>query len=232
MKIEIWSDVVCPWCYVGKRRLESALEVFDEDVEIEWRSFELDPGAPKSIDGPLDEMLSRKYRLGISRARAMMENMRQMAESEGLQLRFEDAKSGNTLDAHRLIHFAKAKGRGAEMKERLLRAYFTDGLPISDPNTLADLAADVGLDRDAAAEALAAGDFEANVRADEAEARQIGITGVPFFLIDGKFGVSGAQTPDTLLHVLNRAREERATNAPAAAVCDDESCEVPADTSR
>lgn len=220
MKIEIWSDIVCPWCYVGKRRLETALESFDGDVEIEWRSFELDPNAPQSTKLPLDQALARKYGMSQTRAREMMDNMRQMGADEGLDMRFEDAQTGNTFAAHQLIHLAKSKGLGPEMKERLLRAYFTEGKPIADHDTLVALAEDVGLDAGDAREMLEASRFETNVRDDEREARQIGVTGVPFFLIDGKFGVSGAQMPDTLLHVLNRARDEQQPDVAAGDACD------------
>lgn len=226
MKVEIWSDVVCPWCYVGKRRFESALELFDEDVEVEWRSFELDPSAPKETDLPLDQALARKYRMSIDQARATMERMRSMAEEEGLQFNFDDAQSGNTFDAHRLLQFAKTKGEGDAMKERLLRAYFTEGRPIADRETLVELAEEVGLDPDEARATLVSDGYEDAVRRDELEARQIGITGVPFFLIDGQYGVSGAQAADTLAKVLEQARAKSEADAPAADACGDEACEV------
>lgn len=226
MKVEIWSDVVCPWCYVGKRRFESALELFDEEVEVEWRSFELDPSAPQSTDLPLDQALARKYRMPLERAREMMENMRAMAEEEGLEFNFEKAQGGNTFDAHRLIQFAKNKGEGDAMKERLLRAYFTEGKPITDHETLVELAEEAGLDSETARATLLSDGYEEEVRADEREARQIGVTGVPFFLIDGQYGVSGAQSPDTLVKVLEQVREKSKPTAPDAAACDDEACEV------
>ena len=225
MKIEVWSDVVCPWCYVGKRRLETALEAFGEEVEVEWKSFELDPNAKGSRDVPLDQALARKYGMSIERARGWMQQMIDMAEEEGLEFNFDDAKGGNTFAAHRVLHLAKVNGLGGEMKERLLRAYFTEGRDISDEDVLTELAADVGIDADAVEEMFDGYDHAEAVRRDELRAQQIGITGVPFFLVDGKYGVPGAQMPDTLLHVLNRARDERVEIVtPAGESCEDDVC--------
>jgi predicted DsbA family dithiol-disulfide isomerase len=231
MKIEVWSDIVCPWCYIGKRRLESALEDFDEDVEIQWRSFQLDPSAPKKQEKPLDEGLAAKYRVSVDRARQMLTQMTDTAKQEGLDFDFDSAQGGNTLDAHRLLHLAKEEGLQGELKERLLSAYMTEGRPISDPNDLAKLAGEVGLDEAEAREILESDQFEDEVRRDVAEARQFGVTGVPFFLIDEKYGVSGAQAPETLLDVLQRARAKSAEKGksatPSGPNCDDGSCDVP-----
>lgn len=208
MKVKVWSDVVCPWCYIGKRRFESALEQFDGDVEVEWMSYELDPGAPTEPKLPLDEALARKYRTSVGEARSMMDRITDAAAEEGLDFDFSKAKGGNTFDAHRVIHFAKEEGLGDAMKERLLLAYFNQGLAIHDHEVLADLAAEVGLDREAAAAVLTDGTFGAEVRQEEAEAMEIGVRGVPFFVVEGRYGVSGAQTPETFLQVLQKAASE------------------------
>lgn len=200
MKIEIWSDVVCPWCYIGKRRLEAALERFDGDVELEWRSFELNPQAPRTPEKPLDESLADKYGVSLSKARKMLDQMTQTAADEGLELDFESAQGGNTFDAHRVLHFAKEHGVQTEMKERLFSAYMTEGRPISDRDELAELAGEVGLEIDSVREMLESEAYEEDVRKDEAEAREVGVRGVPFFLIDGEYGVSGAQPSDALLN--------------------------------
>ncbi len=207
MKVEIWSDVVCPWCYIGKRRFESALEGFDEEVEVVWRSFELDPGAPRHPEGALDEALAAKYGMSLEAARDMMGQMTRTAAGEGLEFDFGRARGGNTLDAHRLLHFAAERGVQAEMKERLLRAYMTEGRAISDRDELSALATEVGLDADEVAEMLSGDAFTDAVRRDEMRAREIGVRGVPFFLIDEKVGISGAQPPELLHQGLASARK-------------------------
>ena len=196
MKIEIWSDVVCPWCYIGKRRLERALEDYAEPVEVVWRSFELDPSAPREPLDKLDEALAEKYGTSVDEARAMMDGMARTAAEEGLELNFDRAKRGNTLDAHRLLHFAASRDLQSEMKERLFRAYMIEGRAISDRDELALLAADVGLDAAEVRALLETDRFEREVRMDQARARQIGIRGVPFFVLDGRLAVSGAQPSD------------------------------------
>jgi predicted DsbA family dithiol-disulfide isomerase len=208
MKIEIWSDVVCPWCYIGKRRLERALEDHAEPVEIVWRSFELDPSAPREPLDKLDEALAEKYGTSVDEARAMMDGMARTAAEEGLELNFDRARRGNTLDAHRLLHFAASRGLQSEMKERLFRAYMTEGRAISDREQLALLAADVGLDADEVRGVLETDRFEQDVRRDQARARQIGIRGVPFFVLDGRLAVSGAQPAHVFEGVLRQLEKE------------------------
>jgi predicted DsbA family dithiol-disulfide isomerase len=218
MKVEIWSDIACPWCYVGKRRFESALEQFEhaDDVEVVWRSFELDPSAPRTHRESQDALLAQKYGMPVERARAMNERMAAEAKREGLDFRMERVKVGNTFDAHRLVHLAAESEKAGVMKERLMRAYFTEGEALGEPETLARLAAEVGLDPDRVRQALAGETFGADVRADEERARSFGISGVPFFAIDERYGVSGAQTPDVLLGALREAYEDaRATRADA-----------------
>jgi predicted DsbA family dithiol-disulfide isomerase len=210
--VDIWSDVVCPWCYIGKRRFEAALERFDHagDVEVTWHSFELDPTAARHRDRPLDESLAEKYGMSIDEARASHARLTELAAAEGLEYRFDIARPGNTFDAHRLIHLAAERGRQGEMKERLMRGYFTEGEPIGDRDALARMAADVGLSEDEARTALAGGRYSAEVREDERLAHQIGIRGVPFFVLDRRFGVSGAQPAEVLLQALDHAWAARA----------------------
>ena len=210
MQVEIWSDVVCPWCYIGKRRFEAALAAFDhgDRIEITWRSFELDPTAPVERTGDYASRLARKYGMTHERAMATLHHMTDVAAEDGLELDFARTRPGNTFDAHRVIHLAHDRGGAAQqgaVKERLLRAYFTEGEPIGDVDTLVRLAGDAGLDEADVKDALAAGAFADHVRADEAAADELDITGVPFFLVDRTFALSGAQSVDVFLRVLQRA---------------------------
>jgi predicted DsbA family dithiol-disulfide isomerase len=210
MKVEIWSDIACPWCYVGKRRFEQALGRFEhrDDVEVVWRSFELDPDAPRSVGMPQDELLAKKYGMPIERAREMNARMTSEAAKEGLDFHVDRVQVGNTFDAHRLVHLAAEAGKAEAMKERLMRAYFTEGESVGDPATLERLAAEVGLDVTSVRDVLGGDRFAADVRADESRARSFGISGVPFFAIDERYGVSGAQPPDVLLEALRQAHTE------------------------
>ena len=210
MKVEIWSDVVCPWCYIGKRRFESALDRFGhrDAVKVEFRSFELDPTAPADDGTNLDERLARKYGFGLEQARALNARVVKAADGEGLHYRLDIAKHGNTLDSHRLIHLAATQGRQAAMKERLMAAYFTEGKSIGDPDSLAELAVEVGIDTERARAVLGSDEFATDVHNDEREATELGITGVPFFVIDRRYGVSGAQPPEVLLDALEMAWNE------------------------
>jgi len=207
MKVEIWSDVACPWCYVGKRRFEKAVASFEHktDVELRWRSFELDPGAPPVREGDPVQRLADKY--GMSRADAVAANDRLtgFAAAEGLEYHLDKLRSGNTFDAHRLIHLAADKSIQDDVKERFLRAYFTELEPIGDREALARVAVDAGLPADDVNDVLATDRYADDVRADENQAAAYGITGVPFFVLDGKFGVSGAQSSDVLLQALRQA---------------------------
>jgi predicted DsbA family dithiol-disulfide isomerase len=210
MKVEIWSDVVCPWCYIGKRNFEQALGSFGhaDQVEVEWRSFELDPNSPARVAMPMSEILQRKYNMSREQAEAANARLTSLAAGVGLEYHLEDAQVGNTFDAHRLIHFAATTGRGDAMKERLLAAYFTEGKSPSDHATLTALAVEIGLDGDEAAAVLAGDRFADEVRADESRAAALGVSGVPFFVIDEAYGVSGAQPPEVLLGALDRAWSE------------------------
>jgi predicted DsbA family dithiol-disulfide isomerase len=234
MTIEIWSDVVCPWCYIGKRRFESALARFAhrDQVQVVWRSFELDPRAPLRSPGTLNDMLTRKIGVSLAQAAAMNAQVTALAAEEGLDYRLDRAKHGNTFDAHRLIHLAAAHGLQAQAKERLLRAYFTDGLPISDPDTLLMLGAELGLPIEDVRAMLESDAYAEAVRADERRAAAFGISGVPFYVIDERYGVSGAQDAAVFLGALEQAWADAhpltLVGAPAAEVasCDDGSCAV------
>jgi predicted DsbA family dithiol-disulfide isomerase len=210
MQVEIWSDVVCPWCYLGKRYFEQALERFPhrDEVEVVYRSFELDPSAPPGVTTPTVETLAGKYGMGLEQAREAQRQMEQRAAQAGLTFRMEDLRSGNTRDAHRLLQLAGARGRGAELAERLHRAYFTDQASIFDHASLAGFAADVGLDRDEALAVLAGDQYAQAVEADEQVAYSLGVTGVPFFVIDRRYGISGAQPAETITQVLERVWAE------------------------
>jgi predicted DsbA family dithiol-disulfide isomerase len=207
MKIDIWSDVVCPFCYVGKRHLEQALEAFPhaDDVEVVWHSFELDPGAATESEGYLVDKLAAKYGMSVEQATAGQEQLAARAAAVGLDFRWQQAKLANTFDAHRLIHLAASLGRQDVMKERLLRAYFTEGEQVGDRETLVRLAAEAGIDADTAREALASDAWGEDVRRDEAQARAYGINGVPFFVIDEKYGISGAQPTEVFEQALAQA---------------------------
>ena len=226
MKVQIWSDVVCPWCYIGKRRFEAALARFDAPVEVEWKSFQLDPSAPRLATQPIDTLLARKYRLSPEQARAMIDRVTREAAGEGLEFDLLGAVQVNTFDAHRLLQFAKCRGLGDAMKERLLRAHFTENATLLGQD-LAELAADVGIDPAEALEILGSDAHADDVREDLAEARRLGITGVPFFLVEGQYGFAGAQLPDTMLQVLRQVRRSLVPDAADAAdQCDDDNCAV------
>jgi predicted DsbA family dithiol-disulfide isomerase len=207
VQVEVWSDVVCPWCYIGKRRLEAAIERFEhgDEVEVVWRSYELNPKARPVSDGLYVERIAQKYGVSTEQAIAMNDRVTRIAEDEGLHYRFDIARPGNTLDAHRVIHLAADHGLQGAAKERLLSAYQCEGEPIGDRSTLVRLAAEVGLDGPEVAAMLESDRFVAEVRADEAAADDLGVTGVPFFVMGRKGAVPGAQDVDTMLLVLERA---------------------------
>jgi predicted DsbA family dithiol-disulfide isomerase len=210
MQVDIWSDVVCPWCYLGKRRFERALAEFEHraDVQVVYRSFELDPAAPAGTTKPTVDLLADKYGMTPERAAEAQREMTDRAAADGLTFRMGNLRSGNTRDAHRLIQLAKERGRQQELVERLHRAYFTDEDSVFDHESLVRLAADAGLDRDEVASVLASDAYSDHVDTDEAMAQAIGATGVPLFVIDRKFGISGAQPADTIAQMLERAWRE------------------------
>ena len=234
MRVEIWSDVVCPWCYVGKRNFEAALAQFEhrDDVEVIWRAFELDPSAPTEREGDYASHLARKYGMSVAQAEKMIETMTATGAKAGVVLDFGKARPGNTFDAHRLIHLAGERGVQDAVKERLLRATFTDGEPIGDRDVLGRLAVEAGLEKDEAAAVLGSDAYAAEVRAEENLALDFGISAVPFFVIDRIFGIPGAQPPDVILRALQRAWEksarplELAGDVAGAPGCDGDSCAI------
>ena len=207
MQVEIWSDLVCPWCYVGKRRFEAALGGFDGagGVEVRWRAFELDPGAPRHRERAYADHLAAKYRVPLAEARAMIDRMTATAAGVGLTYRFDLARPGNTFDAHRLTALAADRGVQDRVVERLFRATFTEGEPIGDREALVRLAGEAGLDAGEAAATLESDAYSAEVRDDERVAAAIGISGVPFFVVDRALAVGGAQPPEVLRELLRQA---------------------------
>jgi predicted DsbA family dithiol-disulfide isomerase len=209
MKVEIFSDVVCPWCAVGKRRFEAALARFEHagDVDVVWRAFELDPHAPARRGGDDAERLAAKYGMTRAQAVAARERLTATAAAEGLDFHLDRSQPGNTFDAHRLLHHAGGVGAGLQdaLAERLFASYFTEGATIGEPATLVRLATEVGLDPRECADILAGDRYADAVRADERDALELGVTGVPFFVVDGTFAIAGAQDADTILGVLRRA---------------------------
>jgi predicted DsbA family dithiol-disulfide isomerase len=206
MTIEIWSDLVCSWCYIGKRHLERALEAFPERdrVTIRWRSFELAPTIARDA-GTADEELARRRGISLDEAREMHEQTERQGAEFGIAFDFRRARRGNTFDAHRVLHMAADAGCQQPVMERLLAGYFSEGGAIGDRGTLAAAASQAGLDRDQVAEMLAGERYAAEVRADEQEAAALGITGVPFFVVNRRYGLSGAQPPQVLLQAIEQA---------------------------
>lgn len=213
MDVEIWSDIACPWCYVGKRRFEAALSQFEhrDEVRVSWRSFELDPGAPRERTGDRTARLAEKYGMSLEQARASQQSLTDVAAGEGLEFRFDIARSGLTFDGHRMIHLAAEHGLQDAMKERLLHAYFTEGELVGDPDTLVRLATEVGVPEPEARETVCSDRFADAVRGDEVTAQRLGITAVPTFVVDRALGASGAHPPDQLLELLRQGWANRAS---------------------
>lgn len=213
IKVDIWSDIACPWCFIGKRRFEAGLAQFTQasgaQVDVEFHSFELAPDTPVDFEGNEVDFLAHHKGMEPAQVEQMLAQMTQLAAAEGLSYDFDSLQHTKTLLAHQLLHFAKSKGLQHEMKERLLSAYFEQGRHVGRIPDLADLAAEVGLDRDEVVQALEAGTHADAVRADIEQARAYGIGGVPFFVIDGKYGVSGAQEPATFVDVLTKVANQK-----------------------
>ncbi len=209
IKVDIWSDVQCPWCYIGKRKFEAAVADFEGDVEVEYHSFELAPDTPVDYEGTPVDYLSERKGVTPEQAQQMVDRVTQIAATVGLDYSYDDIHQTNTVKAHELLHLAKAKGRQLEMKERLLSAYFVEGRHVGRIEDLADLAAELGFDRDEVVAALTAGTYFADVKADVAQAEAYGIRGVPFFVFEGRYGVSGAQETSTFADVLRQLDEEK-----------------------
>ncbi|MET7354518.1 DsbA family oxidoreductase [Streptomyces mirabilis] len=237
MRVEIWSDIACPWCYVGKARFEKALDAFPhrDEVEVVHRSFELDPGRAKGDIQPVLKMLTKKYGMSEAQAQAGEENLGAQAAAEGLAYRTRDRDHGNTFDMHRLLHFAKERGRQDELIGLLYKANFAEERTVfNDDERLVELAVAAGLDADASREVLAdAKAYADEVRADEREAAELGANGVPFFVLDRKYGVSGAQPAEVFAQALTQAWGERPPlkliqdGAADAEACGPDGCAVP-----
>jgi len=212
MEVEIWSDVVCPWCYLGKRRLEHALAQFPQrdDVRVVWRSFELDPGAPARSEHTAKERLAAKYGMTAEQVETSWARLTALAEAEGLEYHLDATQGGSSFDAHRLLQLARTLGLQDALHERLFRAYFSEGLALGDAETLARVAVEAGLPAGEVDGVLASDRFAAEVRADERRAYELGVNGVPFFALAGRYGVSGAQSVEHLLHALELASSDSA----------------------
>ena len=211
LRVEVWSDIACPWCYVGKHRLDAAVARLPEPrgVEVVWRAFELDPGAPQAWPPePYVERLARKYGTSSAQGQATVDRMTAVGAAEGLTLRFERVRPGNTCNAHRLLHLALERGMQGVVQERFFRGYLSEGEPIGDPEALARLSVDAGLAADDVRRVLATDAFTHAVRADEEEARRFSIHAVPFFVLGGRYGIAGAQPVEVLHEALSRALEE------------------------
>jgi predicted DsbA family dithiol-disulfide isomerase len=210
MQVEIWSDVVCPWCYLGKKRFERALADFEhrDQVQVVYRSFELDPTAPQGVTTPTVERLAEKYGMSPAQAGQAQRQMEDRAAADGLTFRMDGLRSGNTRDAHRLLQLAREAGLQDNLMERLHRAYFTDQESVFDHESLTRIASEAGLDREDVAAVLASDQYAEHVDTDEQMAQALGATGVPLFVIDRKYGISGAQPPETIASVLERAWRE------------------------
>ena len=223
MFVEIWSDIACPWCYVGKRRFEAALAQFAhrDEVEVIWRSFELDPSAPDERTGDYAGHLASKYGTSPERAQEMLDQMTRAAAGDGLDFHFERARAGRTFDGHRLVHLAALHGKQDAMKERLFKAYLEEGELMSDHATLCKLGEEVGLPADAIREVLMTERFTEEVRDDERTAASVGISAVPCFVVDRRMAMSGAQDADTILAMLDQAWASR---APIPVVTGGEAC--------
>jgi predicted DsbA family dithiol-disulfide isomerase len=215
IKVDIWSDIACPWCYIGKRKFEAGSGLFsgaggDRAVEIEYHSFELSPDTPVDFDGSEVDFLAGHKGMPADQVGQLLERVTGIAASVGLDYDFDILKHTNTVKAHELLHYAKAQGKQLEMAERLFLAYFTEGRHIGRVADLADLAASIGLDRAAVVAALESEQYLSDVRADQELAQEYGIQGVPFFVIEGRYGVSGAQDPATFAQVLEQVWAEQA----------------------
>lgn len=213
--VDVWSDIACPWCYIGKRRFESGVEAFRAahpdapEIALEYRSFELSPDTPEDYDGGEAAFLAEHKGIPEEQAQQMLDSVTAIAASVGLDYHFETVRHVKTVTAHQALHHAKANGLQLELKERLLRAYFVEGRDLADPAVLASLAAEVGLDEGETRRALDEQRHLGDVQADIAQAREYGINGVPFFVLDGRFGVSGAQEPAAFAEVLEHVLAQR-----------------------
>ena len=215
LRIDVWSDIACPWCYIGRHRLQRALEDFPEVVTVDWRSFELDPSAPRARDPAVSQVhrLANKYGTSERQAQAMIDRVTAIGRSEGISFDFDRMRPGNSFDAHRLLQAARRRdpALASALAERLFRGYFSEGLAIGDPQALVVPAVEAGLDADAVAGVLASDAHADDVRADEDEAAGLGIDGVPFFVVGGRYRIAGAQPTELLREVFHRVLREAET---------------------
>jgi len=230
LRIDIWSDIACPWCFVGKRRLETALAQLPpgqrEQVEVKWHAFELDPNAPRERDRSESyaARLAKKYGMSVAQAEGRIANMTDLAKADGLDFDFAQIRPGKTFDAHRLVHLADERGLQDDVKERFFRGYMSEGAAIGNPQELQRMAVEAGLDAGEVREVLASDRFATEVRADEQDARELGINGVPFFVIDERLAVSGAQPVAVFKGALERAFAERPIAFEEGAMCGPDGC--------
>ncbi|WP_180137774.1 MULTISPECIES: DsbA family oxidoreductase [unclassified Acinetobacter] len=228
MRVDIWSDVVCPFCYIGKKRLEAAAKESEIELEVHWHSFQLDPEAPVRQEVSNSERLAQKYGRSVAEVEDMQRNIAAMAKQEGIEFNWEGANSGNTLNAHRIIHLAQSKGLGNEAQEAFFYSYMTQGLPIGERETLEDVAARIGLNPVEVDDLLDSDEFADFVKFDQEVAHdQLKVTGVPFFVFDQRIALAGAQPKEVFLQVLEKALEEP-QQQPAADQCSTDACDVPA----
>ena len=227
MRVDIWSDVVCPFCYIGKKRLEKTAEQVGVELEVHWHSFQLDADAPKRQEISNSERLAQKYGRSLAEVEEMQRNIAEMAKAEGIEFNWQNANSGNTLDAHRIIHLAQSKGLGSEAKEAFFYSYMTDGLAIGERETLEDVASRIGLNPVEVDDVLDSDEYADFVKFDEATARdQLNVTGVPFFVFDQRIDLPGAQPTEVFVQVLEKALEpvDANTETNQAEQCDDTQC--------
>ncbi|MHA6259874.1 DsbA family oxidoreductase [Sporosarcina sp. CAU 1771] len=235
MKIEVWSDYVCPFCYIGKRRLEEALEEtgLSNKIEVVYKAYELDPNTPKKTEKTMHEVLATKYNMSAKEAKNMTDNVAEQAKTVGLTYDFENMVPANTFDAHRLAKLAEQENVGEEVTEKLLKAYFIDGEKIGTEEVLTRIAEESGISKDSMKEMMDSDAFATEVKADIAEARQVGVQGVPFFVINRKYAISGAQPTATFADALRKVAEEEGIQPElkilgddAKNVCTDDQCEI------
>ena len=209
IKVDIWSDIACPWCYIGKRKFEAGVAEFGGEVNVEYHSYELAPDTPEEVEGTALQSFVERKGVPLEQAKEMFDRVIGVAKEVGLNYDYDSLQSTNTVRAHELLHYAKAHGRQIDMKERLLRAFFIEGRHVGRIESLADLAAEIGLDREDALRALTSREFLPAVDADKAQATEYGIQGVPFFVIEGKYGISGAQDPAVFVEALQQVKDEK-----------------------
>ncbi|GAA2174804.1 protein disulfide isomerase FrnE [Arthrobacter parietis] len=226
MHIEIWSDVKCPWCFVGKRRFEKALAEFPhrDSVEVTWKSFQLDPTLPEHYDGTEQQYLSERKGIAPEQVRQMWNQLTTSAADVGVNFDFDSVVVGNSFPAHRFLHLAKSLGHGNEAKEAILSAHFEQGLNTSDTDVLVKLGNDLGIDEQSVRDTMAGDRFADDVRRDISEAQTLGVSGVPFFVIDRKYGISGAQPVELFRQALDQAWQEAHPLIPVSTSPDGEVC--------